>query len=556
MRLFGYYALHTFINTIKKLFKTWVAVFVLICFVLGIGIGLLAVSVSNTVGQEEETDIEMDEVLQEQLAMEEENPDPGFLEEHGITKNDMIELVFSAVILIMLLIYLLSSKSAAKIFKPGDVSILFSAPVKPQSVLLFRLVSSMGLQLVASIYMLAQLPNLIGNVGMSVWGAISMVLSWSVLMISGMLLQVILYTVGSRYRLFKMLATKVLIGLFAVLVAAYIFYARQQGDYLKCAIDMFTGEKTWWIPFWGWLRGFGMNAVMGNTAASLIYMGMILLGFAILIFLIWRMDADFYEDAIASVDRMTEMIENSKNSKTGVTVSRVRKKDRSEKLKRDGFNYGQGANVYFFKTIYNRFRFSTLKIFTKTTLLYTVLATLFSILFVDETEGNYYMTIVLILLVIVFYRTLGNPLQEDTTRYFFTMIPENMYAKLFFSMIGGTVCCLLDLILPMTLSGIILHQNPLNVIGWMLVIASMDFFGTSVGAFISISVPVNGGNTIKQMIQVLFMYFGIMPAGILIVIGLVTKQVALFTIIATIVNLGTGAIFFAITPRFLINGNQ
>ena len=39
MRLFGYYALHSFVNQLKKLCRTWVLVFILVCLVLG---GLIA----------------------------------------------------------------------------------------------------------------------------------------------------------------------------------------------------------------------------------------------------------------------------------------------------------------------------------------------------------------------------------------------------------------------------------------------------------------------------------------------------------------------------------
>ena len=65
MRMFLYYALHSFVNQLKKIFKTWVMVFILVCFVMGIGIGLLAntiektaqknqVAVEETVEQEDE----------------------------------------------------------------------------------------------------------------------------------------------------------------------------------------------------------------------------------------------------------------------------------------------------------------------------------------------------------------------------------------------------------------------------------------------------------------------------------------------------------------------
>ena len=49
MKLFLYYALHSFKNQIKKLFRTWVAAFLAICFVFGIVIGIGAAIISDTI---------------------------------------------------------------------------------------------------------------------------------------------------------------------------------------------------------------------------------------------------------------------------------------------------------------------------------------------------------------------------------------------------------------------------------------------------------------------------------------------------------------------------
>ena len=50
MRLFIYYAVHSFLNTLKKLLKTWVAVFLVLAVggaVIGGVIGLVASAVSK-----------------------------------------------------------------------------------------------------------------------------------------------------------------------------------------------------------------------------------------------------------------------------------------------------------------------------------------------------------------------------------------------------------------------------------------------------------------------------------------------------------------------------
>ena len=48
MRMFLYYAAHSFKNQVKKLFKTWVLVFMLACcligVIVGVGVGMLSSS--------------------------------------------------------------------------------------------------------------------------------------------------------------------------------------------------------------------------------------------------------------------------------------------------------------------------------------------------------------------------------------------------------------------------------------------------------------------------------------------------------------------------------
>lgn len=47
----------------------------------------------------------------------------------------------------------------------------------------------------------------------------------------------------------------------------------------------------------------------------------------------------------------------------------------------------------------------------------------------------------LVLAGLSFFRTLGNPLEQDTDKNYFMMIPKNNWAKLFWSLIGGTANC-------------------------------------------------------------------------------------------------------------------
>lgn len=549
MKLFAYYAFHSFINSLRKLFKTWIAVFIVICFVIGLLAGMIGAALDKADSPEP---VSTEAVGTVPDTKTDADGEPGFPAEHGITSLQMTEGIVSLVFLAIIFFTLLNTDSASKIFKPADVALLFPSPMKPQSVMMFRLVGSLGLMLLASIYMIGQIPNLVVNAGFSVWGAFSLLIAWAYSLISSTLFQVTLYTVSSRHPVLKANMSRIVAGAFALIVAGFIVFSQtRDGDIIRAAAEYFASPATRIIPFWGWLRGFCVGAVEGNSLSCVVYGLLLLIGSAGLIALIWNLDADFYEDALESTEKMSELLEKSKNG-----TATNRKKDRSEKLERDGMNRGFGASVFFWKSMYNRSRFAILHVFTKTFLVYLAIALVGSYFCQRITDFSGFIIVACIMALVAFYRTLGNPLQEDTSKEFFVMIPETAGIKLLWSLFAGSVNCLLDVVIPVAVSAVWLKAGLATAIMWTLFIVSIDFFGTTVGTFISLSVPVNAGNSLKQMVQIMFIYFGIAPAAVLVIIGIALEQVVLFMLLAIALNLLAGAVFFALTPRFLENGNR
>ena len=155
MRLFGYYAWHSFVNQLRKLFKTWVLIFLVICMAVGALIGVGAAMLDDASGEDEE-------IVESEITPEE----PGAMEQLGIEPEEIVELVVGGIILVVFVFQAISAdKNGSKIFLPADVNLLFSSPMKPQSVLLFRLMTQLGTSILASVYLLFQLPNLVLNLG-------------------------------------------------------------------------------------------------------------------------------------------------------------------------------------------------------------------------------------------------------------------------------------------------------------------------------------------------------------------------------------------------------
>lgn len=541
MRLFGYYAWHSFINQLRKLFKTWVLIFLVACMVIGALIGVGATMLGDAAGGDEE--IVESEVIEDEV---------GALEKLGIEPKESVELIVGGIILVVFVFQAVSAdKNGSKIFLPADVNLLFSSPMKPQSVLLFRLMTQLGTSILASVYLLFQLPNLVFNLGLSIWVALAMIATWCLTIVIGKLLQILLYIVCSTNVKLKSHLRNGIYVFLLVIAGAYLLYWKTSGDhYLAAAVGFFNSSVSRFVPLWGWLKGFCMFAMEGNIVGLLVSFAAIVVGGGLLTYIIWHIKADFYEDAMAKSEETAELLAAAQSAKGGVAVIR-RNKDRSDKLRRDGMRHGSGANVFFHKSMYNRFRFAHLGIFTKTSETYLVAAVGTAVLcrFVIQTNGL--IPVILALGALTFFRAMGNPLEQDTQMDHFLLIPESTWHKLFWSLLGGTANCFLDLLPAVIVSALMLGENVLIALAWLPLIVSVDLFATTVGAFIGFSVPVSAGKIVKQLVQIMFIYFGLLPDVAIMAVGLTFDQPVLAAIGCTVINILLGLVFFFLSPLFL-----
>ncbi len=581
MRLFLYYAAHTFKNQLKKIFKSWLVIMILAFAVIGGIIGFTAGMISEMAerrAEEMENERREEEIRREEeenaeketaeepgeVPAEAETPVPSSEEmihivipSLGLDKMQLFELIAGALLILLIAMEVMTAeKSGAKIFLPADVNLLFPSPMKPQNVLMFRLVTRMGLMLLLTLYMFLQMPNLTLNLGLSIPGAVSVIVAWGIFLILMTLIQAFLYVfTASRDGKKNSISTGVYLVL-GIVAAFFLLYFFTHGRQLVPALNgFFNAPESRFVPLWGWLKGFFMYTIEGNYPMAGVMLFLLLALGAALLIVISRMKADFYEDAMAKSEETAELMQRAKER--GGFFQTVRKKDRSEKLMRDGLNKGFGANVIFYKTVYNRHRFAVLRYFTKTSITYTVVAVLAAVIFrltLPELPFTPFILVALILSLFVFYRSLGNPLDQDTRIDFFRLIPESTFRKLMFSLLGGSYNCLLDLVPGMLLAAVILEAPLYWVPAFLLFSVTFDAYSTTVATFIDLAVPQNSGRTLKQMIQVMFLYFGIGPVAVVLGIGLALNVFPVALVIAGGMNVGLSALFLFFCSLFLAPG--
>lgn len=550
MRWMLYYMVHSFKNQIKKLFRTWVAVFILVCVLIGVLFGLGAGFVASVIEKNNQESSGAEEVLPPE---EEELPSA----DDALPRETLLavtELAAGGILLVILVFSVLTAdKSGSSIFLMADVNLLFPAPIKPQSVLLFRLLMQAASSLLLTVYLIFQIPNLMLNLGLGIGAAFAVLGTWFFTLLYGKLLSVLLYTLCATHPGVKKRLRPGLYLLLLVVAGAYLATAlRAEDGMLPAAFRFFNAPGSRYVPLWGWLKALMMFGIEGRALPAILAFFGLLAGAVILILVIRSIRADFYEDAMA---RSAETAEIRQAAESG-TALQPRKKDRSEKLQRDRLNRGQGASVYFHKAMYNRFRFAHGHIFTKTAETDLLVGAGLSLILLYVIGQPHFPIVALALSVFTFFRALGNPVADDVKRESFFLVPDSAHKKLFFSFLGGAVNSALDLLPAFLAAALLLRADPVTVLLWYLLTISIGTYADSVGVFIDLSLSTGLSRNLRAMIQLIFIYFGLAPAAALLAIGFAFGNLSLFAGITALFCLAVTAVFLALSPLFLMRGRR
>jgi membrane protease YdiL (CAAX protease family) len=566
MSFIGYYAWHSFINQIRKLFKTWVLIFILICGLIGGGIGYFSATLMDAADNEPSIYVEEEDPWEEEAPLEDsgegdiELPEDFDWESAVEAQEELdlfsrgpryFELAFGGMVYAALIMSLVMAEwGKGSRFLSADVSLLFASPLKPQTVLLFRLVMQLGLTLYFTVYLGVNIGNIMTSLGAGTSGIVGAAAAWLLALIFGKLIETYVYLLKAGNGIVRRNYSLMLGALLAVPAAALFAFAKANGTGLMdSALDLFCAPWTRYIPVWGWLKGAALFSLEGRMGISLLFLALTAACAALFGRAIWSMKTDFYEDAMARSEQlaqaMAEMTEKNR------TFGRIGKKKIAEDIERDGMKRGAGSSVFFWKTIINRGRFSKLWVISKTSGFYLALAAAASLFAVGIAETRSVIPAVCAIGAGVFFRALGDPIEDDTKTVLTAMIPESAVKKLCWSSLGGAVVCLLDLVPALIATAAIVRQDIPLLLLCVPLILTVDLYAGSTGSFLALVTPANAGTVVKQFIQVMFIYFGLLPDIGIIAAGIALghRNVSLFA--AALVNVLLSMVFISGSANML-----
>ena len=535
--MYLYYFSHSFWNQFKRFVRTWAFVMVIVFVTIG---GLLAYA-ARWYYERLST---LDEIIPQDF-ME-------FFDAGGLTGLDALELSAGLLILGILVIQTIGAeKSVSRVFMQADVNLLFASDLSPQAVLSFRLMTTLGLAFLASLLLFFQVPLMMRRYGIDVWAALSVPISWCLTLGVSILLKILIYEFGSTHPFFRRNLRWFILGGLALM--GFLFYrSYQQSEeqvLLLSAHRFFNAAWTRRIPIWGWIKAFLLFAMEGKTSESLFLLGLNLGLILLLVIAARNMPADYYEETLNRAQEMALLREELNQEGVALLVTKL---GASRGDRRSGdFHYGSGSTVYFYKVLHSRLRFSRSLLLTKTGITYlfaAVGAGLFDRAFMDEPVV--YIP-ALVLAAMVFFRTIISPVSEDIRRASFLLQPDLIWSKLFFSAMGGSCNCALDTLLPLMAGSLAAGFPPLTGLAFVPVLAGVDFFASTAGCFVDVSLPAAIGTTFKQVIQILLLYVGLIFDGLLLVSGIAGGFTAQAFAVVTGVNLLLGLFFLGLTGVWL-----
>lgn len=556
MRLWGYYALHTFINTIKKIFKSKVMIVILCSFLIGGVVGGSVGFISSLVEDQAQTE--------SPVSKDDKTNDPAQMEEDFMTVHaDAIRESIPAATMILLLVVVLwgiygGSKKGSDFFLMADANILFAAPLKAQTVLMFRLSFQMLALLFFTFYLIFQVPSMKLILGLDNFAIVAIFLAWGMLLFMSKLMSVFTYTLTATYEHLKKYVVPFVFAVGLLVVAATgAVYISTGNDYMATLRLTYGADWSNYIPVFGWYKAMVMNAINGHVFASLGYMALNFVFLIALVWGIWHIKADFYEDALAGAqkrDDMTKAALEGRNINKDKKQSAKRTQKLEHKVRKSYELKGWGASVFLHKSILNRRRFSKFGFVTNTLLLYLAIGGLGAAFMAYKTDLREISVVGLIMALTLFFRNFGNPIEIESSHNWLFLVPEDPYKKVLYAILAGSVDCVLDLLPGIVVATVILRGNPLMALLWLATLVSMDFMFSCFGLLLQAILPSGAMDVVKSMLQMMLRAFIIVVIVIAFAIGTVLQGLALGAVFCMFTSLAVGTICFIVYPSLLHRG--
>lgn len=443
------------------------------------------------------------------------------------------------VLALIVLIYQLFRATTKNVsfFKMADVNLLFTAPVKPENILIYYMGRSILPSLGGAMLLVAySYTQAFDTFEFSVANFIFLILALALFFFVVSPIKFLVYALNTKYDVMEYIRVGVVV--LGVLLSGMIVIPGLLAA--KFWQGMFSWISSSWFDFFpivGWSRGIASFISHQNYVLSLGFVALYGIAYFVILKLVIRFSGYYYEDVLEATKSNEEKIEKVKGKKQfeESTYSLNTKK----KLALPDF--GTGAKAFYWRNYVHSSRQDFHPLFGLYSLIIVGAGILLAVLSLFEWFSHYFLYgYLLIILFVYFFAGIGRASVGDLKKPFFILVPASWSAK-FWNMIKLdilqiTLFCL-ALIVPSTL---------IAGLNWYLIpfflVATLEVYLIGFGVNLIPQISLDEGwdrKLIKPFMIGGIILFGIIPAFAFSVIAFILSRQFVWALFG-----GTFGLFF------------
>ncbi|MEB2776461.1 putative ABC exporter domain-containing protein [Algoriphagus sp. D3-2-R+10] len=429
------------------------------------------------------------------------------------------------ILALVILIYQLfrATKNNVSFFKMADVNLLFTAPVKPENILIYYMGRSILPSLGGAIIFVAYASSqAIDTFDLTVANFVFLTLAFALFFFIVSPIKFLVYTLNSKYDVMEYIRTGVIV--LAVLLSGMIIIPGLLAE--KFWQGMFAWITSPWFDFFpivGWSRGIASYLSHDNLILSIGFIFLYGISYFVILKLVIRFAGYYYEDVLEATKSNEEKLEKVKGKKHVEESSYSLNSKKKLALP----DFGTGAKAFYWRNYVHSSRQDFHPLFGLYSLIMVGVGVVLSVLSIFEWFSHYFLYgYLLIMLFIYFFAGIGRANVGDLKKPFFILVPASWPSK-FWNMIKldilqiGLFC--LALIIPSVLiAGLNLYIIPL------FLFATLEVYLIGFGINIIPQIALDEGwdrKLIKPFMIGGIILFGFVPAfAFSIVAFIVSKQ--------------------------------
>lgn len=366
--------------------------------------------------------------------------------------------MFKAIILaaLMMVLYtslIKSAESGASFFRMSDVNLVFTSPLNPKKVLIYGFMNQLVIGLIFTVFVSFQIPNLKNNFPIHNEGLAIIYVSIIILLALLQLAGVLIYSVASRNITVRIWFKRALNIALGIVLAGLAVKTLEMKDVLKAAVAYLSSPVFDYIPILGWFRVVLSTAVTGINSEFYLCSLLILLSFAVMSFILYKVNTDYYEDVLAATEKKETLISAKREGKnlTNLQNTKLRKVSRGYTSK--------GVRTIFSRQILE-YRKTGIFFVNKNTLVLCVFGILSKYLF----PGTSIRTTLYFTIYILFFFAVQGKWAQEVSKPYIYLIPGNSMTKVFYATLSDNLKNVIDGILLFSIAGVVFGSDIVTIL--------------------------------------------------------------------------------------------